>query len=48
MSNGMGFDVHFTVPLNEMDKLPALTTALQRMVDIDVTRYNKKDDPQRG
>lgn len=48
MGNGMGFDVHFTVPLNESEKTPALVTALQRMVDIEVTRYNRAEDPHRA
>lgn len=48
MATGVGFDVHFTVPLNQKDKLPDLTDALQRMVDIDITRYDKASDPLRA
>lgn len=41
MGNGMGFDVHFTVPLQEAEKLPSLTLVLQRLCDIRVTRFSR-------
>ena len=46
MATGLGFDVHFTVPLSEKDKLPALTDALQRSVTVKVTRYSRRKSQQ--
>ncbi len=44
LTNGLGFDIHFTIPLTEKHKIPDLLNALQRMVDIDITRYDKDRD----
>jgi len=42
MATGLGFDVHFTVPLSEKEKLPTLTDALQRSVTVKVSRYSRR------
>lgn len=41
LSNGMGFDLHFTVPLSEVPNLVGLTPFLQKLVEIKVTRYSR-------
>lgn len=41
MANGMGFDLHFTVPLGEVAKLTDMTAFLQRLVEVQVTRYSR-------
>lgn len=41
MANGMGFDLHFTVPLGEVAKLTEMTPFLQRLVEVKVTRYSR-------
>lgn len=42
MQNGLGFDVHFTVPLVEADTLPDLTTYLQRLCEVRVAPFSRK------
>jgi hypothetical protein len=42
MPTGEGFDIHITVALTEAAKLPALTDALQKAVDVHFVRYNRR------
>lgn len=42
MANGLGFDIHFTIALDQSDKLEALTAALQRVVTVEVSRYSRR------
>lgn len=46
MSTGLGFDVHFTVPLSEKEKMSDLVDAFQRSVTVRVSRYSRR--PSRG
>lgn len=41
LPNGMGFDLHFTVPLSEVPQLVGLTPFLQRICEVQVTRYRR-------
>lgn len=41
LPNGMGFDLHFTVPLEEVPNLVELTPFLQRICELEVTRYSR-------
>lgn len=41
MANGTGFDLHFTVPLTEVENLVDLTPFLQRLCEIQVTRFSR-------
>lgn len=42
MANGLGFDIHFTIALDQSDKLEALTAALQRVVTVEISRYSRR------
>jgi hypothetical protein len=41
LRTGLGVELKFTMPLSEIDKLPAVSKALQRLVDISVTRHRR-------
>ncbi len=42
MANGLGFDVHFTVPLAEAGHLPALSLYIQRLCELKVTKFSRR------
>jgi len=46
--NGSGFDVHFLVPLTEVENLVPLTAMLMKLCEIKVTRYSRglRDIPE--
>lgn len=44
LPSGRGFELKFEMGLDQRDKLPVLSMAVQRLVRVDVTKYRKARD----